>query len=192
VELGSGLLFAFTYWHYGLSPELAVATLYCYLFLVIGVIDLEHGLILNKIVYPALPVALIISVFLPPSRLIYSSGMVHPLINSILPQPGIVEAAIGGGIGLGIFLLIVRIFRGGMGWGDVKMAALIGLVTGFPLVFAALFLGIVLGGLVAGILLLLRIRKRKEPIPLGPFLSLATIGTLLWGSDILNWYLGAF
>ena len=79
-----------------------------------------------------------------------------------------------------------------MGWGDVKMAALIGLVTGFPLVFVALFMGIVLGGLVAVILLILGIKKRKEPIPFGPFLALSAVITLLWGSQILNWYLGFF
>ena len=76
-----------------------------------------------------------------------------------------------------------------MGWGDVKMAALVGLVTGFPLMLVALLLGIILGGLVAGFLLALKIKKRKEAIPFAPFLSLATIVTLLWGSNILNWYL---
>ncbi len=185
VELGSGLLFAFTYWHYGLSPELAVATLYCYLFLVIGVIDLEHKLILNKITYPAAAAALIvlaIDSFLP------EPGIFRNLI--FVPEISILSGVIGGGIGLGIFLLIVLISRGGMGWGDVKLAALIGLVTGLPLVFVALLMGVVLGGLVAGILLLLRIKKRKEPIPFGPFLSLATIATLLWGASILNWYRG--
>jgi leader peptidase (prepilin peptidase)/N-methyltransferase len=53
-------------------------------------------------------------------------------------------------------------------------------------------MGIILGGLTGVILLLLKIKKRKEPIPFGPFLSLATIVTLLWGSGILNWYLGLF
>ena len=53
-------------------------------------------------------------------------------------------------------------------------------------------MGIVLCGLIAVLLLLLKIKKRKEAIPFGPFLSLATIATLLWGSDILSWYLGFF
>ena len=170
VEVGTGILFAFLYWHYGLSIQLAVTTFYCCLLIIIMVIDLEHGLILNKIVYPGMAVALIISIF--------------------LPQPGIAQSAIGGGIGLGLFLLIVLISRGGMGWGDVKLAALIGLVTGFPLVFVALLLAVILGGLVAGTLLLLKIRKRKEGIPFAPFLSLATIVTLLFGTNLLNWYLG--
>ncbi|MFC1908022.1 prepilin peptidase [Chloroflexota bacterium] len=178
VELGTGLMFAFTYWYYGLSTELAITAFYGCIFIAIGVIDLEHKLILNKIVYPAVVVALIVSILLP-----------QPEIIS-LPWLGAVNGIIGGAIGFVLLLIIALISRGGMGLGDVKMAALIGLVTGFPLVFVALFLGIVLGGLVAGILLLLKIKKRKEAIPFGPFLSLATITTLLWGSNILSWYLG--
>lgn len=172
VELGMGLLFAFLFWEYGLRPEMAVYAFYSCLFIVLGVIDLEHQLLLNIITYPAILVVLIIDVF--------------------MPRPGIVYGAIGGASGFVFFLILALIFRGGMGWGDVKMAALIGVATGFPLVFVALFLGIVLGGLVAGLLLVLKIKKRKEPIPFGPFLSLAAIITLLWGSNILYWYLGFF
>ncbi len=84
VEVGSGLLFAFIYWHYGLSVEFAVTAFYGSLFVVLLVIDLEHQLILNKIVYPAAVVALIIDVF--------------------LPQPGIIIGVIGGAIGF-VFLL---------------------------------------------------------------------------------------
>jgi len=190
VEIGTGLLFGYLYWHYGLSIELAVTAVYCCLFIVLMVIDLEHGLILNKVVYPAMAVALLISIFLPPSKVAHLDGVVA-LLLSRLPQLGIVQAAIGGGIGLGLFLLIIVISRGGMGWGDVKLAALIGLVTGY-LILVALFLAVIFGGLVAATLLLLKIKKRKEGIPFAPFLSLATIVTLLWGSNILNWYLGLF
>ncbi len=77
-----------------------------------------------------------------------------------------------------------------MGWGDVKLAALIGLATGFPLVLVALVIGAIIGGLVAVALLIAKKRGRKEAIPFAPFLSLATLITLLWGSSILDWYLG--
>jgi len=186
VEVGSGLLLAFIYWHYGLSVEFAVTAFYGSLFIVLGVIDLEHKLILNKIVYPAAAVALIIDVFLPPP------GIFDAYLPWLL---GIVNGVIGGAIGF-VFLAItylvsLRIYKQeGMGWGDVKMAALIGLVTGPLLVLFTLAMGAILGALVGVILLLLKIKKRKEAIPFGPFLSLATMATLLWGSDILNWYLG--
>jgi len=182
VEVGSGLLFALIYRQYGLSIAFPVITFYSCVFIVIGVIDLEHRIIPNKIVYPMAMVALVISIFfLPLGETVFS-----------LPWPGIVYGVIGGVIGL-VFLLIPALIRpGGIGWGDVKMATLIGLVTGFPLVIVALLIGVILGGLVAVSLLLMGAKKRQESIPFGPFLSLATIATLLWGSDILNWYLGFF
>jgi len=185
VEVGSGFLFAFVYWHFGLSLEFLVTAFYGSLFIVLGFIDMEHQLILNKIVYPAIVVALIISVFLPQSEIF------------LLPWPASLNGIIGGAIGF-VFLLIpfliaLPIYKGeGMGLGDVKMAALIGLVTGFPLVLVALLMGIILGGLVGVILLLLKVMRRKDPLPFGSFLSLTTIVTLLWGSGILSWYLGLF
>jgi len=178
VELGSGLLLAFIYWQYGLSVDFAIIAAYCYLFIVLGVIDLEHKLILNKIVYPAMVVAVIVSIFWA------QSGIIS------LPWPEAVNGVIGGGVGFVFLLIPALIYRGGMGWGDVKMAALIGLITGFPLVIVSLLMGVIIGGLVGGILLLLKKKKRKEPIPFGPFLAVATIVTLLWGSNIFNWYLG--
>ena len=190
VEISTGILFAYLYWHYGLSAELAVVAFYCCLFLILMVIDLEHGLILNKVVYPSVAVALVISIFLPPSKVVYPDGAVALLLSS-LPEPGIVQATIGGGIGFFLFLFIVIISRGGMGWGDVKMAALIGIVTGY-LVFVALFLAVILGGLVAVVLLLFKLKKRKEGIPFAPYLSLGAMITLLFGKSILNWYLGLF
>jgi len=182
VELGTGLLFAFTYRQYGLSVEFAIITFYCCLFIVLGVIDLEHKLILNKIVYPMAIVALIISILLP-----QSGNTSIPL-----PWPRAVNGVIGSAIGFAFLVIPALVYPAGMGWGDVKMAALIGLATGFPLVFVALLTGIILGGITAGILLLLKIKKRKEAIPFGPFLALGAVTALLWGSDILNWYLGIF
>jgi leader peptidase (prepilin peptidase)/N-methyltransferase len=190
VEIGTGALFAYLYWHYGLSAELAIASIYCCLFIVFMVIDLNHGLILNNMVYPSIVAALVISIFLPPSNLSHSNGTAA-LLFSNLPQSGIAQAAIGGSIGLVLFLLIIIISKGGMGWGDIKLAILIGLVTGY-LVFIALFLAALSGGLFAVILLLFKIKKRKQGIPFAPFLSIGTMATLLWGNSLLNWYLGLF
>jgi leader peptidase (prepilin peptidase)/N-methyltransferase len=177
VELATALIFAFLYWHYGLSAELGIMAFYACLFIIIFVIDLEHGLILNKVVYP---------------------GMVVALLLALLPRPwltqwvvtGVANAALGGAIGFGIFLLIAIVSRGGMGWGDVKLAALIGLATGFPLVFLSIIMGAILGGIVAVALVIAKKRKRRQTIPFGPFLALAAMITLLWGSNILSWYLG--
>jgi leader peptidase (prepilin peptidase)/N-methyltransferase len=177
VELATAVIFALLYWHYGLSAQLGVMAFYACLFIVIFVIDLEHSLILNKIVYPTMVVALLLSLY-PWPWFSESIGM------------RVAYAALGGAIGFVIFLLIALVSRGGMGWGDVKLAALIGLATGFPLVFVAIIMGAILGGIVAVGLLIARKRGRREMIPFGPFLAVAAMATLLWGSNILSWYLG--
>jgi leader peptidase (prepilin peptidase)/N-methyltransferase len=76
-----------------------------------------------------------------------------------------------------------------MGWGDVKMAGLIGLMVGYPRIFVAVLGSVILGGLVAIFLLITKKKGRKEGIPFGPFLSLAAMVALVWGQPILNWYL---
>ena len=175
VELATGAVFALLSWHYGLNPALGIMAFYACLFIVVFVIDLEHGLILNKVVYP---------------------GMVVALLLALLPQPwltqwivtGIANAALGGAIGFALFLLIAIVSRGGMGWGDVKLAALIGLATGFPLVFLSIIMGAILGGIMAVALVIAKKRKRRQTIPFGPFLAVAAMVTLLWGNIILDWY----
>ena len=176
VELTTALIFALLCWHYGLSAELGIMIFYACLFIIIFVIDLEHGLILNKVVYPGMVVALLLSLYPWPW-----------LPESIIMR--VAYAALGGGIGFAILFLIAIVSRGGMGWGDVKLAALIGLATGFPLVFLAIIMGAILGGIVAVALVIAKKRKRRETIPFGPFLALAAMITLLWGSNILSWYL---
>lgn len=178
LELATGIIFALLYQGYGLTPRLGIMLFYASLFIIIFVVDLDHGLILNKVVYPALLVALLFALFIP-----------QPWIVQVKVQ-GIANFAIGGGIGFILLFIIALVSRGGMGWGDVKLAALIGLATGFPLVFVAVVMASMLGGIVAVALLITKKKGRKETIPFGPFLVTAASITLLWGSSILSWYLG--
>jgi leader peptidase (prepilin peptidase)/N-methyltransferase len=185
VELATGLIFALLYWHYGLSEELGIAAFgvlafYACLFIIIFVIDLEQGLILNKVAYPGMVAALLLALYPWPW---FSESIKESMVMRVA------YAALGGGIGFAIFLLIALVSRGGMGWGDVKLAALIGLATCFPLVFVAIIMGVILGGIVAVALVITKKRKRRQTIPFGPFLALTTMITLLWGSNILSWYL---
>ena len=81
------------------------------------------------------------------------------------------------------------IYRQGMGFGDVKLGALIGLMVGYPLILVAVLQSWILGGLVAAILLALGIKKRKDALPFAIFLTLTAMVTLLWGQAIWQWYL---
>jgi leader peptidase (prepilin peptidase)/N-methyltransferase len=106
--------------------------------------------------------------------------------------PDITHAAIGCAIGLVLFLLIALLSRGGMGLGDVKMAALMGIMLGYPNVLVAIFLAIIAGGLMAIVLLVSRKKGRKQAIPFGPFLALGTVLALIWGTPIWEWYTRGF
>jgi leader peptidase (prepilin peptidase) / N-methyltransferase len=183
VEIGCGIFLALLFNFRGLTVESSAIALYSLTFCAIGLIDLKHKLILNQILYLSIVIALVMA----PFYIKPGSG------DGSLINHGIVNALIGATVGF-VFLLIPVIVtqERGMGLGDAKMAALMGLTTGFPEVLLAVMGGIILGGLTGIFLLLFRIKKRKEAIPFGPFLAVATIITLLWGSTILEWYKGLF
>lgn len=178
LEFATAAIFGLLAWHYGQSLELAIALIYASLFLLIFVIDLEQGLILNVVVLPAVALAFVLSFF-------------WVGFEEFWPEVGpgfALSSLLGAAIGFGLMMLPYLISRGGMGAGDVKLAALIGLVNGFPLVLVALLVGIIAGGLVAAILLISRLVKRRDTIPFGPFLVVGAMVSLIWGENIIDWY----
>jgi len=82
-------------------------------------------------------------------------------------------------------LLVFLLSRGrGMGFGDVKFAFIIGFVLGIIPGFEALYISFVLGGFIGGLLLLLKLGKRKSKIPFGPFLVLGFYLMIFFENDI--------
>jgi leader peptidase (prepilin peptidase) / N-methyltransferase len=79
-----------------------------------------------------------------------------------------------------------------MGMGDAKLVALIGFVSGFPLVVFSMMIGIVLGGIVAVYLLATKKKGRKDVIPYGTFLGIGPIIALIFATGINNWYISFF
>ena len=196
VEVGTGILFGFVYWYFMVHPaspetvQLVVIIFYSCIFIIIFGIDLEHQLILNRIVYPTALIALVLDIALHQPWIIESAPGAFQSMPDVAART--VVGITGGVTGFVLLLIPALVFRGGMGWGDVKMAGLIGLAVGFPLIFVSILGAIIVGGILAAILLVAGIKKRGEAIPFGPFLSLAAIITLLFGNDILSWYLGLF
>ena len=168
VEAMTGLLFVLLWYHYGSSLQLLLATLYTCFFIVILFIDLERHLVLNRVIYPAIVVAL--------------------LAIPLTPNHAVVKLVGGGVVGFGVLFLIAFIYPAGMGMGDVKLTTFIGLVVGFPSVFAALLISFVAGGLVGGGLLLTGLKGRKDPIPFAPFLVAGGMVAMLYGQQIIDWY----
>lgn len=193
VELVSGVILLLAYWRFAASIDTAnyaalfITAFWSSVFLVIMFIDWEHRLILNRITYPSAVIALIIlgiATVFPETRILGG--------RDFIPDTVILSGIIGGALGFAFFFIVFLINPRGMGMGDIKMACLIGLVTGYPLVIVALLIGILIGGLVAIVYLLIFKRGRKDVIPYGTFLAIGPMVTLLWGNEILDWYLGFF
>ena len=105
--------------------------------------------------------------------------------------PGWWLALVGGAIGYGFFWLTVQLGerflgRGAMGWGDVKLAAFVGLITGFPGIITALVLTIIAGGVISLFLLATRTVNLRSGIPYGPFICLGGFMTMLYGQQIMT------
>jgi leader peptidase (prepilin peptidase) / N-methyltransferase len=143
----------------------------------IALIDLRHRIIPNKLTFPSM------LIFPPVILLAWLIGDAADPVKAVLGF-----LSFGGGI------LIVASVSGGMGWGDVKLAAVIGLVLGsLGLRFVAVSAGatIVLGGL-GGLIALAMGRGMKTKIPYGPYLAAGAIVASLWGDPLATWYLGRF
>src|SRR3954453_8182393 len=136
-------------------------------------IDLDHRLIPNRIVGPSAVVALVILALTDVDA---------------LPDHLIAGAAAGG-----FFLLAALAYPRGMGMGDVKLAAVLGLSLGSsvaPALLAAMLSGTIVGGAIMA-------RKgvaegRKTLVPCGPFLALGALVGLFAGPDIVDWYRDPF
>jgi leader peptidase (prepilin peptidase)/N-methyltransferase len=106
------------------------------------------------------------------------------------PDRSVGQVFAGGGLAFAIMLAVFIVSLGRFGFGDVKMATLMGLTAGFPAVTVGLFFTAISAGLVAAVLLLTGVMRRGQYIPYGPFIALGAIIALLWGSAIIDWYTG--
>lgn len=169
VELATAMVYVYVYSRFGLTGHMLLLSVYLAILILITVIDVEHRLVLNRVIGPAILLALV-------------AGPFTPGLNWK-------QMLVGGLVAFGLFYLVALVYPGGMGAGDVKLAAFIGLITGFPTVFVALLIGIFAGGLASLVLILTRLRSRRDYIPYGPFLVIGGAYALLWGQPIIDDYL---
>jgi len=176
VELGTGLLFAITFLFFGLSWASVFYLLIFSLLIVVFVYDLKFMLIPDFFVWSALVLAFLGGWY-------FGHFSFWEMIYSGL---------IGG---IPFVLLVLFSKEKLMGSGDIKLGFLLGLLLGFPNIILGIFLSFILGS-VAGILLILVTTGKltasslKRPIAFAPFVILALVISLFYGSNIINWYLG--
>ena len=169
VELITGILFSLVFLKDGnLILALSRDLFFVLVLILIFVIDLKYYLILDKIIWPSIVVALIFNIIL-------NLG-IWPLILGII-------------MGAGFFGWQYLLSAGKwVGEGDIKLGALIGAMLGWQLTLLTIVMAYLIGGLVAAILLISKQKKIGDVLPLGTFLSAAAIIVLLWGEKILNFY----
>lgn len=101
------------------------------------------------------------------------------------------DALIGAAIPLSFFGLQIAVSRGAwMGGGDLRLGVIMGLLLGWQATLVALFFSYVTGSIIGVLLIALQKKSGKSMLPFGPFLVLGTMIALLWGKEILAWYLG--
>jgi len=153
IELITGVIFGYLYTRTGLSIQLAFDTLLAMLFICVVMIDLKHEIIPDSI------------------NLLIGIGGIAMLI--IVGHTNLSDALYGSLAGGGILFLIA--LAGPMGGGDIKFMAATGLWLGlFPTIFS-LLISFICGGFVGLLLILFKVKDRKDHIPFGPFLVVGCV-----------------
>ena len=178
VELVTGLAFAGAVLLVGLSWLLPAVLFFVAVTITLTITDLEHKRIPNRILYPSLPIALVLLALgaWAESR---TGDLTRGLMGGLAYFTG--------------WLLIFVLTRGGFGMGDVKLSLLLGLYLAFQsweTLLAGAFLAVLIGGVVAVALLVSGRKGRRDQVPFGPSLVAGAWVALIWGAQLVNAYLG--
>jgi len=178
VELVTGLAFVAVGARVGLDWALPGFLLFAWTLIVVAVIDATTRRIPNRLTYSLTPALLV---------LLALAAVAHgePLVA--------LRALAGGVVAFAALLALALISPRGMGMGDVKLAAFIGVGLGYlgwSHVLLGVFGAFLLGGAVAIILLAVRLRGRRDLLPFGPYLAVAALLALLMGRPLIDAYTG--
>jgi leader peptidase (prepilin peptidase)/N-methyltransferase len=184
VEFFTAAAAALCAWHFGFGWEAVMAIALTCTLVAVSLIDVDHQIIPDSIVYPLLWVGLIMSLF-------------HPLAGAetlfIAPRDAII-GALGGYLSLWSVYQLFKLVTGkeGMGYGDFKLLAALGGWLGWDKLHIIILLSAVVGAVIGIVMIMFRGRDRQLPIPFGPYLAAAGWIAMLYGEAIQNAYLDLF
>jgi leader peptidase (prepilin peptidase) / N-methyltransferase len=177
VETGTGLAFAAVAAWAGLSWLLPALLYLAAISIALTMIDLELRRLPNAIVLPSYPVA----------------AVLLTLAALAQGEPGrLVGAAIAGASLYAFYFLLLLVYPRGMGFGDVKLAGVLGLYLGWfgwEYAVCGAFFGFLLGGVFGLLLMVLGRAGRKTLIPFGPYMIVGAWLALIWAEPVADWYL---
>lgn len=185
VEVLTAAVFAVLFARYGLTVEFVAFAYLMVLLIAVLFIDYDHRIIPDELVIAGLAGGAIVFVYniIKPGELSYGD------VKWWTPLLGLVAAS-------GILFLISVIGSilyktdEAIGMGDVKLLAPIGLFLGWKLGLEALFFSVLAAGITSLLLIILGLKGKKDTIPFGPFIVAGAFAAVMWGWDIIFWYIG--
>jgi len=175
IEILTGLLSAYTAWHFGPTLQAAGALLLVWSLIALAAIDFDTQLLPDAITLPLLWL-----------------GLVFNLANTYVDLPAAVVGTMAGYLALWTVFWLFKLATGkeGMGYGDFKLLAALGAWLGWQMLPTIILLSSVVGAIVGITLIIVARRGRNIPIPFGPYLAAAGGIALFWGPQLTRSYLG--
>ncbi len=174
IEAIFGLVFMLVYWQHGYTIMFLIYALLASLVMVIAVIDIKTMEVPDELIIFGLIVGVPIASY-----------------QIIIQNNTIISHILGFVVGGGLFLLIA-VITNAMGGGDIKLMAVIGLWVGLPKVLLITLLSFVVGAVISIFLLVFKIKGRKDFIPFVPFIMIASLLTIIFGNEIIAYYIQRF
>lgn len=175
IEIVTGVLSAYTAWHFGPSLQCIGALLLVWSLIALAAIDFDTQLLPDSITLPLLWL-----------------GLGFNLASTYVDIPAAVVGAMAGYLALWTVFWLFKLATGkeGMGYGDFKLLAALGAWLGWQMLPTIILLSSVVGALVGISLIVVARRGRNIPIPFGPYLAAAGAIALFWGPQLTHSYLG--
>ena len=180
VEAGTAALFALVAWRVGAHADLPAHLVAAAAFVALSVIDLQTKRLPDRVVFPAL-------------ALTAAGFVIAAVVDDRFGDLG--RAGIGAAAAFAALLVVHVVRPDGMGFGDVKLAALCGLVLGWhglADVVLGVYGGFVLGAVIGVMVIAAQKGGRKTTIPFGPFMAAGTLLQVLVGGPLADWLRDVF
>ncbi|OFV99268.1 MAG: hypothetical protein A3H28_02735 [Acidobacteria bacterium RIFCSPLOWO2_02_FULL_61_28] len=198
VELATGLLALFLYSVFGLTGSFAKAATLGAALLVLTVTDWRERLLPDRVTFPGMALGLVFSQIIPVED---GMGLFLTRLFGLDAIPvrldSLFDSLLGALLGAGLLYLLGEAYfrlrgREGMGFGDVKMMAMVGFFLGPKLALLTIFLGATTGSVLGLLFIAASGKSSAYELPFGSFLGVAAMVAAVWGRTILQWYLGYF
>lgn len=177
IELFTGIVSVVVGWKFGVSPQTLAALFLTWCLIAASGIDIGHKLLPDNITLPLLWLGILLSMF-----------------DVFVSLETSVTGAMAGYMSLWSVFILFKLVTGkeGMGHGDFKLLAMLGAWLGWKPLFVVVLTSSVVGAVVGISMILLKITDRGTQIPFGPYLAAAGWMTLLWGSQLMQFYFSLF